>query len=71
MQCGLLYLSIHTHGFTVPEMLDTGATWSFMSYKLVAKAASYCTDHDAPNCNIAYGEDNGCHISYPIRYADW
>ena len=37
MQCGLLYLSIHTHGFSVPAMLDTGTTWSFVSYKLAAK----------------------------------
>ena len=37
MQRGLLYLSIHTHGFTVPEMLDMGTMWSFVSYKLAAK----------------------------------
>ena len=37
MQCGLLYLSVYTHGFAVPEMLDTGATWSFASFKLTEK----------------------------------
>ena len=37
MQCGLLYLSIYTHGFAVNAMLDTGATQSFMSCKLSAK----------------------------------
>ena len=37
MQCGLLYLSIHTYGFSVPEMLDTGATWLFMSHILAEK----------------------------------
>ena len=36
MQHGLLYLSIYTHGFAVPEMLDTGTTWSFVSHKLAA-----------------------------------
>ena len=37
MQCGLLYLSIHTHGFAVPAMLDTGTMLSFVSCKLAAK----------------------------------
>ena len=37
MQCGLLYLSVHTHGFAVPEMLDTGAMRLFVSQKLAAK----------------------------------
>ena len=37
MQHGLLYSSVHTHGFVVPEIFDTGATWSFVSHKLVAK----------------------------------
>ena len=37
MQCGLLYLLIYTHGFTVPEILDTGATWPFVSLKLAEK----------------------------------
>ena len=37
MQCGLLYLSVYTHGFTIPAMLDTGAMWSFVSCKLAAK----------------------------------
>ena len=36
-QCGLLYLSIHTHGFSVLAMLDTGAMRSFVSHKLAAK----------------------------------
>ena len=37
MQHGPLYLSIYTHGFTVPAMLDTGAMWLFVSQKLAAK----------------------------------
>ena len=37
MQRGLLYLSIHTHRFAVPEILDTGATRSFLCHKLAAK----------------------------------
>ena len=37
MQHGLLYLSIYTCGFSVPAILDTGATWLFMSHKLAAK----------------------------------
>ena len=37
MQCGLLYLSIYTHRFAVPAMLDTGDTQLFMSCKLAAK----------------------------------
>ena len=37
IQCGLLYLSVHTHGFAVLEMLDTGATQSFVSQKLAVK----------------------------------
>ena len=37
IQRALLYLSIHTHGFAVPAMLDTGAMWSFVSHKLAAK----------------------------------
>ena len=37
MQCGLLYLSVHTHGFAVPLMLDTGTMQSFVSCKLLAK----------------------------------
>ena len=37
MQHGLLYLYVYTHRFTVPEMLDTGTTWLFVSYKLAAK----------------------------------
>ena len=37
MQYCLLYFSIHTHGFTVPAMLDKGATWLFVSCKLAAK----------------------------------
>ena len=37
VQCGLLYLSVHTHGFAVPAMVDTGATWLFVSQKLAAK----------------------------------
>ena len=40
MQCGLLYLSIHTHGVAVPAMLDTGATQSFVSCKLAAKLSA-------------------------------
>ena len=37
MQHGLLYLSVHTHGFEVPEMLDTGTMSSIVSCKLAAK----------------------------------
>ena len=37
MQYGLLYLSIYTHGFAVPAMLDIGTTRLFMSCKLAAK----------------------------------
>ena len=37
MQHGLLYLLIHAHRFTVPEILGTGATWSFISHKLPTK----------------------------------
>ena len=37
MQYGLLYLTVQTHGFTVPAMLDTGAMQSFVSHKLAAK----------------------------------
>ena len=37
MQCGLLFLSVHIHGFAVPLMLDTGTTWLFVSHKLAAK----------------------------------
>ena len=37
MQHGLLYLSVYTHGFAVPAMLDTGATRSFVSRKLAAQ----------------------------------
>ena len=37
MQHGLLYLYVHTHGFAVPEMLDTGAMRSSVSHKLAAK----------------------------------
>ena len=40
MQCGLLYLSVHTHGFVVPAMLDICAMWSFMSCKLAAKLSA-------------------------------
>ena len=32
-----MYLSVHTHGFTVPEILDTGPMQSFVSRKLAAK----------------------------------
>ena len=71
MQRSLLYLSVYTHGFAIPAMLDTGAMRSFVSHKLATKLPSYCIDHDATNCNIAYRENNDCHISYPVRYADW
>ena len=37
MQRGLLYLPIHTNGFAVPAMIDTGATRLFVSRKLAAK----------------------------------
>ena len=37
MQCGLLYLPIHIQGFTVPAMLDTGVTQSFVNHKLAEK----------------------------------
>ena len=37
MQHGLLYLSIHTHGFAVLAILDIGSTQLFVSYKLAAK----------------------------------
>ena len=37
MQHGLLYLSVYTHRFAVPAMLDTGATRSFVSHKLAAQ----------------------------------
>ena len=37
MQHGLLYLSIHTLGFAVPAMLDTGIAQLFVSCKLAAK----------------------------------
>ena len=37
MKCGLLYLTVHTHGFAVSVMLDTGAMQSFVSHKLVEK----------------------------------
>ena len=37
MQRGLLYLPIHTHGFSVPAILDTGAMQSFTSCKLAEK----------------------------------
>ena len=33
----ILYLSVNIHGFAVLAMLDTGATRSFVSHKLVAK----------------------------------
>ena len=69
MQCGLLYLSVYTHGFAIPAMLDTGAKQSFVSCKLAAKLPANCIDHDATNYNIAYWENNDCHISYPVRYA--
>ena len=37
MQHGLLYLSVYTHGFAVPAMLDMGAMRSFVSRKLAAQ----------------------------------
>ena len=37
MHRGLLYLSVHAHGFVVPAMLDTSTTWSFVSSKLAAR----------------------------------
>ena len=37
MQHGLLYLYIYAHGFSVPEMLDTGSMQSFVSCKLAVK----------------------------------
>ena len=37
MKHGLLYLSVHTHGFAVPAMLDTGAMWLFVNQKWAAK----------------------------------
>ena len=37
MQHCLLYLSVHTHGFAVPAMLDTVAMQPFVSCKLAAK----------------------------------
>ena len=37
MQHGLLYLSIYTHVFAVPEILDTGAMWLSISCKLALK----------------------------------
>ena len=37
MKCGLLYLSVHIHGFAVPEMLDIGTTRLFVSCKLAEK----------------------------------
>ena len=37
MQHGLLYLPVHTHGFAVLTMLDTGIMQSFVSHKLAAK----------------------------------
>ena len=68
MQYGLLYLSVYTHGFAVPAMLDTGEMQPYKS-QISGKAASYCIDHDATNCNAAYQENNDCHNSYPIGYA--
>ena len=37
MYCGFLYIPIHTHGFVVPSMLDTGTMWSFVTCKLAVK----------------------------------
>ena len=37
MQRGLLYLSVYTHGFAVPAMLDMGAMRSIVSHKLAAQ----------------------------------
>ena len=37
MQHGLLYLSVYTHEFAVPAMLDAGTMRSFISHKLAAK----------------------------------
>ena len=70
MQHGLLYLSIYTHRFAVPEMLDTGAMQSFVSHKLAAKLPAIVQTMMPLTCNVTYGEDNGCHNSYPIGYAD-
>ena len=70
MQCSLLYLSVYTHGFAIPIMLDTGAM-VICKLQISSKTASYCIDHDATNCDIAYRENDDCHISYLIRYADW
>ena len=36
-QCSLLYLPIHAHRFAVPAILDTSATWLFVSHKLAAE----------------------------------
>ena len=36
-QRGLLHLPVHNNRFAVPAMLDTGATWLFVIYKLAAK----------------------------------
>ena len=32
-----MYIPIHTHGFSVPAILDTGTTQSFVSRKLAEK----------------------------------
>ena len=37
MQHGLLYLSVYTHEFVLPAILDTGITWLFVRHKLAAK----------------------------------
>ena len=37
MQCGLLYLPVHTHGNSILVMLDMSAMQSFVSRKLAAK----------------------------------
>ena len=37
MQYGLLYLPRNTHRFTVSAILDKGATYSLVSYKIAEK----------------------------------
>ena len=71
MQHALLYLSVNTHGFTVPAMLDTGSTWSFVSQKLATKLPATVQTTMPLIVTLPVGKTMVTHhISYQIRYAD-
>ena len=70
MQCGLLHSPVHTHGFTAPEMLNTGAMWLFVNRKLAAKLPATIQTTTPLTIILPTGKILVANIDHTIRYTN-